>query len=40
MPQTKQEKPKETTEEWVKRVNKQDGKRNGLRRRVGHHHRS
>ena len=36
----KQEKREETTEEFVKRINqnKQGAKRNGVRRRVGHHH--
>ena len=36
----KREKRKETTEEFVKRINQhqQGSKRNGLRRRIGHHH--
>ena len=37
----KREKRKETTEEFVKRVNqhKEWGKRNGTKRKTGHHHR-
>jgi len=37
----KQEKREETTEEFVKRINqhKEWGKRNGTKRRTGHHHR-
>jgi hypothetical protein len=34
----KREKREETTEEFVKRINQQNDKRNGLRRRTGHHH--
>ena len=39
---TKREKPEETTEEFVKRINqghKDLGKRNGSKRKTGHHHR-
>jgi hypothetical protein len=37
----KREKRKETTEEFVKRINQnnESGKRNGSKRRTGHHHR-
>ena len=35
---TKPEKPEVTTEEFVKSINKPENKRNGLRRRMGHHH--
>ena len=37
----KREKRKETTEEFVKRINqnKESGKRNGSKRRTGYHHR-
>lgn len=37
----KQEKPEETTEEFVKRINQHNewGKRNGSKRRTGYHHR-
>ena len=38
-PKQEKEKKEETMEEWVKRINTQDGKRNGLRRRGGRHHR-
>jgi hypothetical protein len=34
----KREKLKETTAEFVKRINKQGGKYNGLKRKTGHHH--
>ena len=34
----KREKREETTEEFVRRINQQVGKRNGLRRRTGRHH--
>ncbi len=34
----KKEKQEETTQEFVKRINQQEGKRNGLRRRTGRHH--
>jgi hypothetical protein len=37
-PTPKHEKPEVTTEAFVKRLNKQGDKRNGLRRRMGHHH--
>jgi hypothetical protein len=39
MTNSKPEKKEETTEEWVKRINKQSVKRNGLKRKTGHHHR-
>lgn len=32
-PNPKQEKPEETTEEFVRRMNKKEGKRNGLKLR-------
>jgi hypothetical protein len=35
----KQEKREETTEEFVKRLNQQENKRSGLKRRTGQHHR-
>jgi len=35
----KREKREETTEEFVKRINQQGGKPNGLRRRTGRHHK-
>ena len=35
---SKREKRKITIEEFVKRINQQDGKRNGLKRHTGHHH--
>ncbi len=40
-PKQKREKPEETTEEFVKRINqhKEWGKRNGTKRRTGRHHR-
>ena len=34
----KKEKREETTEEFVKRINQQEDKRNGLKRKIGHHH--
>ena len=38
---SKREKPEETTEEFVQRINRHNewGKRNGLKRRTGYHHR-
>jgi len=39
MAKAKQEKKEESTSEWIERINKKDGKRNGLKRRVGRHHR-
>ena len=35
----KKEQQEETIEEFVKRINRKGSERNGLRRRVGHHHR-
>ena len=35
---SKREKPVETAEEFAKRVNQQNDKRNGLKRRTGRHH--
>lgn len=37
-PKPKREKQEQTIEEFVKRINQQGGKRNGLKRRIGHHH--
>jgi len=37
-PKPKREKQEETIEEFVKRINQQGGKHNGLKRRIGHHH--
>ena len=35
----KREKREETTEEFVKRINQEGAnKRNGLKKRIGHHH--
>lgn len=34
----KREKPEEPLEEFVRRMNQQGSKRNGLKRRMGHHH--
>jgi len=39
MSKPKREKKEETTAEWVERMNKQNGKRNGLKKKLGHHHR-
>ena len=37
---SKRDKREETIEEFVKRINQEgDNKRNGLRRRIGHHHK-
>ena len=35
----KKDKTPETTAEFISRVTRQDAKRNGLKRHVGHHHR-
>ena len=35
----KREKKPETTAEFIERMARQDVKRNGLKRHVGHHHR-